>query len=72
MPKRIQETITRWCCEPVDLKPLKGATLNYKRAYDIVICKHCHQEYEFYMFTDAAGSTDWSYREVSSVKHRRP
>lgn len=32
--------------------------------YDKVKRKHCGQKYEYYRFTDAAGSVDWNYREV--------
>lgn len=62
--KKITECNERWCCAPEDLKPKRGAKMNYKRAYDEVFCRHCGTRWEFYMFTDAAGSTDWNYREA--------
>lgn len=66
MPKKIVVRTERWCCEPEDLKPKIGAKLNYKHCYDEVFCVHCGQRFEFYTFTDAAGSTDWNYREAKS------
>lgn len=71
MPKKIQIVSERWCCEQGDLVPYEDSTPRipktnpyWKRyGYDKMKCKHCGQLFEYYSFTDAAGSSDWMYRE---------
>ena len=72
MAKKIIETTTRWCCQPQDIvadvlhpetihPTFKPGAHNPPR---FKVCRHCGQRYEYHSFTDAAGSSDSTYRPL--------
>lgn len=58
MPVKVVETINRWCCEPKDLKPYKGAVADDGTLQHWSFCQHCGQVWFEESFTDAAGGRD--------------
>lgn len=70
----IREVIERECCQHNDLVPLLGTyedvvterTTYYPEECPHKICIHCGAIWEYYRYTDAAGSMDWNYRKIES------
>lgn len=69
MPKQIQETITRWCCQSKDLVALPGAPLtwiNYREVPSQRYCKYCLEIFKYATWTDPAGSRDSGFIETGT------
>lgn len=74
MPKEINVIVTRLCCQLEDLidsispgDPTAKGLSSINSLYPTRMwCKYCGAEHEYIRFTDAAGSTDWTYRPVKN------